>query len=152
MVGEQHADPLLERVWRQYLLVWLLPYSSGQTSPLCALPDQATYPLDLVRTRLAYDTSDGDAARRVTGSQAGASGQPPSRNPGRTIRGVLAATLREEGVRGLYRGIGPTMCGILPYAGLKFYVYQTLKQRYRRRARPAPARHTGLDWHSSVTV
>lgn len=45
---------------------------------------------------------------------------------------MLATTLREEGVRGLYRGIGPTMCGILPYAGLKFYVYQTLKQRYRR--------------------
>ena len=106
--------------------------------PPCVLPVQATYPLDLVRTRLAYDTSDGDAARRVTGSQAGTSGRVPDhtrllvRNPRKTIRGVLATTLREEGVRGLYRGIGPTMCGILPYAGLKFYVYQSLKQQYRR--------------------
>ena len=32
---------------------------------------------------------------------------------------------------GLYRGIGPTVVGILPYAGLKFYVYQSLKQQYR---------------------
>lgn len=49
-----------------------------------------------------------------------------------TIRGVLAGTVRQEGVLGLYRGIGPTLCGILPYAGLKFYVYQSLKQQYRR--------------------
>ena len=49
-----------------------------------------------------------------------------------TIRGVLAATVRQEGALGLYRGIGPTLCGILPYAGLKFYVYQSLKQQYRR--------------------
>ena len=48
-----------------------------------------------------------------------------------TIRGVLANTLRSEGVLGLYKGIGPTLFGILPYAGLKFYVYQSLKQQYR---------------------
>ena len=48
-----------------------------------------------------------------------------------TIRGVLATTLRTEGFVGLYKGIGPTLFGILPYAGLKFYVYQSLKQQYR---------------------
>lgn len=48
-----------------------------------------------------------------------------------TIRGVLGTTLRTEGVVGLYKGIGPTLFGILPYAGLKFYVYQSLKQHYR---------------------
>lgn len=41
-----------------------------------------------------------------------------------TIRGVLLATVREEGLLGLYRGVGPTLAGILPYAGLKFFVYQ----------------------------
>lgn len=56
--------------------------------------------------------------------------------PRPTIRGVLAATVRQEGALGLYRGIGPTLCGILPYAGLKFYVYQSLKQQYRRSASP----------------
>lgn len=50
----------------------------------------------------------------------------------KTIRGMLANTFQREGVRGLYRGIGPTLCGILPYAGLKFYVYQSLKQQYRK--------------------
>jgi Mitochondrial carrier protein len=55
-------------------------------------------------------------------------GQTPHRL---NIRGVLRETLRTEGVMGLYRGIGPTVVGILPYAGLKFYVYQSLKQQYR---------------------
>ena len=41
------------------------------------------------------------------------------------------STIRQEGLRGIYRGIGPTLAGILPYAGLKFYVYQSLKQYYR---------------------
>jgi solute carrier family 25 (mitochondrial carrier protein), member 16 len=54
-------------------------------------------------------------------------GQPHKLN----IRGVLRQTLRTEGVMGLYSGIGPTVVGILPYAGLKFYVYQSLKQQYR---------------------
>ena len=48
-----------------------------------------------------------------------------------TIRGVLASTVRSEGIPGLYKGLGPTLFGILPYAGLKFYVYQSLKQQYR---------------------
>ena len=51
--------------------------------------------------------------------------------PRASIHGVLAHTIRHEGVRGIYRGIGPTLAGILPYAGLKFYVYQSLKQQYR---------------------
>ena len=37
---------------------------------------------------------------------------------------MLQSIVRREGVRGLYHGIGPTLCGIMPYAGLKFYVYQ----------------------------
>ena len=40
------------------------------------------------------------------------------------IRSMLATTFHREGVRGLYHGIGPTLVGIVPYAGLKFYVYQ----------------------------
>ena len=68
-----------------------------------------TYPLDLVRTRLAY---------QMEGERKGGAA---------TVRGVLAATVRAEGVRGLYRGVAPTLAGILPYAGLKFYVYQSAK-------------------------
>jgi hypothetical protein len=121
-----------------------------------------TYPLDLVRTRLAYITEAspvGSAtAQKNSGSQAAAAGvnlktplpspstpsssSPPSitkrslhtglrpADPHHSIRGVLSSTLRLEGIRGLYHGIGPSMYGILPYAGLKFFVYQHLKQAY----------------------
>lgn len=151
-----------------------------------------TYPLDLVRTRLAYgsdfarpDTVRSGAAQAAAMAAAGRSGgmalasagaavSPAAPHPGGaasgealrggpsgqagpangcgggvgdavggrgsaaaahhhrlTIRDVLRTTLRQEGVTGLYRGIGPTIVGILPYAGLKFYVYQSLKQQYR---------------------
>ena len=48
-----------------------------------------------------------------------------------TIRSTLQRTVTEEGVAGLFRGVVPTLLGILPYAGLKFYLYQTFKGYYR---------------------
>ncbi|KAE8658053.1 Mitochondrial substrate carrier family protein isoform 2 [Hibiscus syriacus] len=39
------------------------------------------------------------------------------------IRDLLTTVYKEGGIRGLYRG--PTLAGILPYAGLKFYIYET---------------------------
>jgi hypothetical protein len=57
-----------------------------------------TYPLDLVRTRMAgvYESDY------------------------RTMRGTLSRIFREEGLRGFYRGIGPTLFGSFPYEGIKF--------------------------------
>jgi solute carrier family 25 protein 16 len=96
-----------------------------------------TYPLDFVRTRLAY-TMETNHGRQ-------------------TIRATLQETMRGEGLVGMYRGIGPSIYGILPYAGLKFYVYQQLKQLYFSRTErsrdkerdtvsdvPAVAAHTRL--------
>ncbi|KAF3946333.1 hypothetical protein CMV_027391 [Castanea mollissima] len=45
------------------------------------------------------------------------------------IKDVLRSVYKEGGVRGLYRGVGPTLTGILPYAVLKFYIYEELKRR-----------------------
>ena len=116
-----------------------------------------TYPLDLVRTRLAYqsESGKGDSSKlapeatkvsqaalsdRGKSSLGASTSATPHRihsilphSPPSTIRGVISSTLRQEGFFGLYRGIGPTLAGILPYAGLKFYVYQSLKQYYWRR-------------------
>ncbi|KAL3532897.1 hypothetical protein ACH5RR_006418 [Cinchona calisaya] len=44
------------------------------------------------------------------------------------IRNVIQSVYTEGGVRALYRGVGPTLIGILPYAGLKFYIYEELKR------------------------
>lgn len=78
---------------------------AGGTAVLC------TYPLDLARTMLAYQVRD---AR--TGLQAY-----------KSIGDVFDKVIRQSGFRGMYRGIGPTLYGMLPYAGLKFYVYERLK-------------------------
>lgn len=111
-----------------------------------------TYPLDLVRTRLAFQTESSGHSKaqhavhkhpQPNAVKAGSSSltavvtQNPKvqqllqlRSPTNNIRGIIRTIFQEEGLLGLYRGIGPTLAGILPYAGLKFYVYQSLKQYY----------------------
>ncbi|RZC68403.1 hypothetical protein C5167_031650 [Papaver somniferum] len=82
-----------------------------------------TYPLDLARTKLAYQvTSPKESIRhglRTIHSQPDYCG----------LKDVFKSVYREGGIRALYRGVGPTLVGILPYAGLKFYIYEELKRR-----------------------
>ena len=81
----------------------------------------ATYPFDIVRSRLAYEiweSSEGIISHRPT------------------YWGVLTE-LAGEGRRrwrqggfwitGFYQGILPTLLGIIPYAGVSFATYETLK-------------------------
>lgn len=82
----------------------------------------STYPLDLARTLLAYEVVDTKASLKNGSSSIIA--QP--RYTG--TKNVLATVYREAGIRGLYRGLGPTLVGILPYAGLRFCVYEELKR------------------------
>ncbi|XP_068336482.1 mitochondrial carrier protein CoAc2 [Pyrus communis] len=78
-----------------------------------------TYPLDLVRTKLAY---------QVVGSQKlNAQGVLNSQQIYKGILDCFSMTYREAGLRGLYRGVAPSLYGIFPYAGLKFYFYEEMK-------------------------
>jgi hypothetical protein len=78
--------------------------ASGMTAALL------TYPLDLVRSRLMMaNASAGGAAYRGIADAA---------------RKILA----QEGVRGLYGGLAPTLCGIVPYAGISFGAFGALKR------------------------
>uniref|UniRef100_A0A5B7BX01 Graves disease carrier protein n=1 Tax=Davidia involucrata TaxID=16924 RepID=A0A5B7BX01_DAVIN len=90
--------------------------AAGGTAVLC------TYPLDLARTKLAYQVVDTRGSFR-NGTRS-FHAQPAYNG----IRNVLKSVYKEGGVRGLYRGVGPTLIGILPYAGLKFYIYEELKR------------------------
>ncbi|KAK4797711.1 hypothetical protein SAY86_030037 [Trapa natans] len=109
-----------------------------------------TYPLDLVRTKLAYQVG-GSLKSSITGLV----------NSERVYAGILdcfSKTYKEAGIRGLYRGVGmilqcviieeaklkflssfshlthekcfpaPSLYGIFPYAGLKFYFYEEMKR------------------------
>ncbi|KAG1335355.1 mitochondrial substrate carrier family protein P [Cocos nucifera] len=78
-----------------------------------------TYPLDLVRTKLAY---------QVVGPSRGKfRGLSHSEQAYEGILDCIFKTYRKNGLRGLYRGVGPTLYGIFPYSGLKFYFYEEMK-------------------------
>ncbi|XP_068647793.1 mitochondrial carrier protein CoAc1-like [Aristolochia californica] len=91
--------------------------AAGGTAVLC------TYPLDLARTKLAYQV-------KGTGASFGNSMRSLHAQPVyHGIKDVFKSVYSEGGMRALYRGVGPTLIGILPYAGLKFYIYEELKTR-----------------------
>lgn len=46
-----------------------------------------------------------------------------------SVFGDVARILRAEGVRGLYGGLTPTLIGIIPYAGISFATFETLKSK-----------------------
>ncbi|GFP86296.1 mitochondrial substrate carrier family protein b [Phtheirospermum japonicum] len=73
----------------------------------------ATYPLDLVRTRLA-------AQRNAIYYQG--------------IRHALHTICRDEGFLGLYKGMGATLLGVGPSIAISFSVYESLRSswHYRR--------------------
>ncbi|KIL55927.1 hypothetical protein M378DRAFT_188628 [Amanita muscaria Koide BX008] len=94
----------------------------------------ATCPLDVIKTKL-------QAQRAVIG-------QPGYLGVGDTIRKIL----REDGLRGFYRGLGPTMFGYLPTWAIYFAVYDGIKtyfgqpplgatslSTYRSAAAPVPS-------------
>ncbi|PNF23507.1 Mitochondrial coenzyme A transporter SLC25A42 [Cryptotermes secundus] len=67
-----------------------------------------TYPLDLARARMAVTHKE----------------------QYRTLREVFVKIWYEEGPRTLYRGYLPTVLGVIPYAGVSFFTYDTLKRNY----------------------
>lgn len=78
-----------------------------------------TYPLDAARARL---TVQGGLAKTAhTG-----------------ILNVLSTIVRTEGVRGVYRGMLPTIWGIAPYVGLNFTVFETLRSTVPRNEHGEP--------------
>lgn len=48
----------------------------------------------------------------------------------RTLREVFVKIWQCEGPRTLYRGYIPTLLGVIPYAGMSFFTYDTLKREY----------------------
>lgn len=67
-----------------------------------------TYPLDTIRARLAFQIT---GEHRYTG----------------IVHAATTILKTEGGIRGLYRGFVPTMVGMVPYAGLSFYCFESLK-------------------------
>jgi len=84
-----------------------------------AISQTAIYPLEIVKTRLAVA------------------------EPG-AYRGILHcmdSTITTQGLRGLFRGLVPSVVGMVPYAGVDFAVYSSLRSAYTRRY---PESHPGI--------
>jgi solute carrier family 25 protein 16 len=78
---------------------------AGTTSVLC------TYPIDLARTILAV---------RI--------GAHPVNVPTQGLWRTLVTVTAAEGAVGLYRGVYPTIVGVVPYSGISFLSYGLLKR------------------------
>lgn len=80
----------------------------------------ATYPLDLVRTRLAIQTAN---LRKLQKAKVTSVSRPPG------VWGLMRNTYSQEGgIKGLYRGVWPTSLGVVPYVALNFCVYEQLRE------------------------
>eukprot|EP01117_Protostelium_nocturnum_P012828 TRINITY_DN4752_c0_g1_i1.p1 TRINITY_DN4752_c0_g1~~TRINITY_DN4752_c0_g1_i1.p1 ORF type:complete len:326 (+),score=73.99 TRINITY_DN4752_c0_g1_i1:159-1136(+) len=98
---ENYRKFLHKRIEGHKTLVNLVSGSlAGATSVLF------TYPLDVVRVRLAVTVTS---------------------NEYRGIAHCISDIIKQNGVSGLFRGIYPTFMGILPYAGVNFASYEALK-------------------------
>uniref|UniRef100_A0A453IF60 Uncharacterized protein n=1 Tax=Aegilops tauschii subsp. strangulata TaxID=200361 RepID=A0A453IF60_AEGTS len=72
-----------------------------------------TFPLDLVRRRKQLEGAAGRANVYKTG-----------------LVGTFGHIIQTEGYRGLYRGILPEYCKVVPSVGLIFMTYETLKSMF----------------------
>ncbi|KAK3429423.1 mitochondrial adenine nucleotide transporter ADNT1 isoform X1 [Eucalyptus grandis] len=84
----------------------LLRLGAGACAGIIAM--SATYPMDMVRGRLTVQTEK--SPRQYRG-----------------IYHALSTVFKEEGPRALYRGWLPSVIGVVPYVGLNFAVYESLK-------------------------
>ncbi|CAN4108380.1 unnamed protein product [Withania somnifera] len=84
----------------------LLRLGAGACAGIIAM--SATYPMDMVRGRITVQTE-----------------KSPYQYRGMVH--ALSTILREEGRRALYKGWLPSVIGVIPYVGLNFAVYESLK-------------------------
>ncbi|XP_008320126.1 solute carrier family 25 member 16 [Cynoglossus semilaevis] len=86
----------------RYIHNFMAGSMAGMTAVIC------TYPLDVVRARLAYQVKGEQRYHGIV-------------HAFRTIR------QKEGGMQGFYRGLTPTLIGMVPYAGLSFFTFSSLK-------------------------
>lgn len=88
-----------------------IPIPASLLAGACAGVSQTllTYPLELVKTRLTIQRG--------------------------VYKGILDAfvkIIREEGPTELYRGLAPSLIGVVPYAATNYFAYDSLRKAYRK--------------------
>ncbi|MCJ1396450.1 hypothetical protein MMC18_009340 [Xylographa bjoerkii] len=125
-----------------------------------------TYPLEVIRVRLAFETRK-DArsslssickeiynehppppVHHISSSAAAVANSGNNALPLRAAASTLASTATtlqvvrpRSGLTNFYRGFSPTLCGMLPYAGMSFLTHDTVGDWFRR---PSIAQYTTI--------
>ncbi|CAL0327211.1 unnamed protein product [Lupinus luteus] len=76
---------------------------AGVSSTIC------TYPLELLKTRITIERGVYDG-----------------------LLDAFVKIIREEGPAELYRGLTPSLIGVIPYAATNYFAYDTLRKAYRK--------------------
>lgn len=80
--------------------------------------DAATYPLDLIRSRISIATAR--VGKHVTQAEL-------AQNAELGLVGMSKRVIAESGFRGLYSGMVVTSLGVAPYVGLNFCLYELFR-------------------------
>ncbi|KAJ4985586.1 mitochondrial carrier protein [Stagonosporopsis vannaccii] len=96
-----------------------------------------TYPLEVIRVRLAFETRAGERSnlasivRKIYGEHAA----PTSRNPTSALTATAAQAVEkltpQTGLGNFFRGFTPTLLGMVPYAGASFLAHDTMSDMMR---------------------
>ncbi|PLN79133.1 mitochondrial carrier protein [Aspergillus taichungensis] len=110
-----------------------------------------TYPLELIRVRLAFETkrtsrsSLRDIVRQIYGERPVQPKAPPPSSATGTAAAHASAIVHNaipsHGLANFYRGFVPTLLGMLPYAGVSFLTHDTVGDWLRS---PSLAQHTTI--------
>jgi len=107
-----------------------------------------TYPLEVMRVRLAFETKKDGANGLGAICRKIYSEAPPAPKPTSGVSAVVAETTKAiravtpaSGLANFYRGFSATMMGMLPYAGISFLTHDTAGDLLRH---PAVAQYTTL--------
>eukprot|EP00658_Telonema_sp_P-2_P076250 TRINITY_DN6641_c0_g1_i5.p1 TRINITY_DN6641_c0_g1~~TRINITY_DN6641_c0_g1_i5.p1 ORF type:complete len:490 (-),score=82.54 TRINITY_DN6641_c0_g1_i5:418-1887(-) len=103
-IYQQHLMELADNGHSDVIVWFTAGAAAGATASML------TYPLDLMKTRISAHWS---LKPRYDSYSSG-----------------LLEIIQAEGYRGLFRGLFPTLVGIIPYAGISFATFHTLKDQY----------------------
>jgi solute carrier family 25 protein 16 len=112
-----------------------------------------TYPLELVRVRLAFETKKSSRSslkdicrqiynERITPPSTGAASNASSTvAAAESVSSTVTKAVPRSGFANFYRGFGPTILGMLPYAGMSFLTHDTVGDWLRH---PSVAQYTTI--------
>jgi len=121
------------------------PLRFGLSAAAAGVAEAATFPVDLVKTRLQLQGQAGAGAGAGAGAAARAGEAAGVRGEGARVaeRGagaIVRDLVRRDGPRALYRGLSPAVLRHVPYTGTRVLLYEELK---RAAAGPAGAPDAG---------